>query len=184
MENINTMAKNIGLLLCFFLLHLSVGSVGNNSVRDCLVGCAKDEIGVKEKTGNNDGKRVEQYLRHTGLPKGFPWCAACQSFIYSKCGVQNPNSAYCPDWFKASKVIYQRGLKGKDKFEGERGDVFGIWFQEKNRIAHMGMIESVEGNLVVTLEGNTGGDGGRDGDGFYRKYRLKNQIFTVANYTR
>lgn len=96
----------------------------------------------------------------------------------------NPVSAYCPDWFKKSKVIYQRGLKGKDKFTGERGDVFGIWFAENGRVAHMGMIETIEGNLVVTLEGNTGDNGGRDGDGFYRKYRLKSQIFTVANYIK
>jgi len=150
-----------------------------------LVGCAVDEIGVKERTGNNDGKRVEQYLRHTGLGKGFPWCAACQSFIYSKCGVMNPGSAYCPDWFKKKYVVYQRGVASKSKFEVcKKGDVFGIWFAEKGRVAHMGMIESIEGNLVVTLEGNTGGDGGRDGDGFYRKYRLKKQIFNVANYIK
>jgi len=95
----------------------------------------------------------------------------------------NPVSAYCPDWFKKKYVVYQRNVKDKSDFDKcKNGDVFGIWFKEKGRVAHMGMIEAIEGNLVVTLEGNTGDNGGRDGDGFYRKYRLKTQIFTVANY--
>jgi uncharacterized protein (TIGR02594 family) len=37
---------------------------------------AKGEIGVKEKTGKNDGTKVEEYLKTTGLSKGNAWCGA------------------------------------------------------------------------------------------------------------
>lgn len=35
------------------------------------------------------------------------------------------------------------------------GDVFGIYFTSKNRIAHVGFIDEVKANHYVTLEGNT-----------------------------
>lgn len=36
-----------------------------------LVGIYEDFIGVREKTGNNDGKEVERFLAHENLGKGF-----------------------------------------------------------------------------------------------------------------
>jgi len=44
--------------------------------RNKIVRIAADELGVREATGNNDGKRVEAYLRYTNLGKGYAWCAA------------------------------------------------------------------------------------------------------------
>jgi len=35
-----------------------------------LVRIGVSEIGVRESSGNNDGKRVEEYLAVTGLKKG------------------------------------------------------------------------------------------------------------------
>lgn len=178
------MAKNTYLFLCSGLLIVTLCSFNNRSLRPCVVACAKDEIGVKERTGNNDGERVERYLQETGLKKGNPWCAAVQAYLYSCCNIKNPKSAYCPDWFRKKDVIYQRNTTKKDFDVCRPGDLFGLWFTEKGRIAHMGMIEKVEGQKVTTLEGNTNDEGGRDGDGFYRKYRLKNQIFAVANHIK
>lgn len=140
-------------------------------------------MGVKERTGNNDGERVERYLRAVGLTKGNPWCAASMAFVYNSCRIPNPMSGYCPDWFRAPYLVYQRNLHGLDDFNTAKpGDVFGIWFNSKNRIAHMGMIEEVNGGYVTTLEGNTNEAGSRDGDGFMRKYRLVDQVYAVANY--
>lgn len=178
------MAKNISLFLgCCFLV-LALCSFNNNSLRVCVLNCARDEVGVKESTGNNDGERVERYLRHIGLTKGNPWCAASQAFIFSSCGAPNPKSAYCPDWFHEIDVIYQRGTQKDDFDVCTPGDLFGLYFAEKGRIAHMGMIEGVEGQRVTTLEGNTNDTGGREGDGFYRKYRLKNQIYAVSKHIK
>jgi hypothetical protein len=35
-------------------------------------------VGIKERTGNNDGAEVGSLLRHVGLGQGFAWCAAAQ----------------------------------------------------------------------------------------------------------
>jgi len=146
--------------------------------------CARNELGVTERTGNNDGERVEQYLSSTGLGKGHPWCAAVMAFIFGLCWEDSPKSAYCPDWFKGDNVIYRRGSNKNDFSVCREGDLFGIWFSDKGRIAHMGMIETVDGQKVTTLEGNTNDAGSRDGEGFYRKYRLKSQIYAVSNHVK
>jgi len=185
------MAKNVYLFIgsCFLIVALcgfnNSPVIEGKSTRDCILDCARNEVGIVERTGNNDGERVEQYLSSTGLGRGYPWCAAVMSFLFGLCWADNPKSAYCPDWFKGSDVIYRRGSNKNDFDVCQPGDLLGIWFSDKGRIAHMGMIEEINGGRVTTLEGNTTDfSNSRDGDGFYRKYRLKNQIYAVSNHIK
>ena len=62
------------------------------------------------------------------------------------------------------------------------GDIFGLFFPEKNRIAHAGFIDYWDGTWLITVEGNTNDSGGREGDGVYRKRRLVKSVYQVARY--
>lgn len=62
------------------------------------------------------------------------------------------------------------------------GDIFGIYFPDKNRIAHTGFIDQWDGTWLITVEGNTNVSGGREGDGVYRKRRPVKSIYQVARY--
>ncbi|SKB64206.1 CHAP domain-containing protein [Daejeonella lutea] len=62
------------------------------------------------------------------------------------------------------------------------GDVFGLYFPEKGRIAHVGFVDEWKDGWVITVEGNTNVLGSRDGDGVYRKRRLVRSIYKVARY--
>ena len=62
------------------------------------------------------------------------------------------------------------------------GDVFGIYFPEKKRIAHVGFIDQWDENWLITVEGNTNSSGDREGDGVYRKRRPIRSIYRVARY--
>jgi hypothetical protein len=64
------------------------------------------------------------------------------------------------------------------------GDIFGIYFPDKNRIAHTGFIDQWDGTWLITVEGNTNVSGGREGDGVYRKRRPVKSIYQVARYIR
>ncbi|SKB76616.1 CHAP domain-containing protein [Daejeonella lutea] len=64
----------------------------------------------------------------------------------------------------------------------EMGDVFGLYFPEKGRIAHVGFVDEWKDGWVTTVEGNTNVLGSRDGDGVYRKRRLIRSICKVARY--
>lgn len=62
------------------------------------------------------------------------------------------------------------------------GDVFGIWFPEKGRIAHVGFIDEWGEKYAVTVEGNTNEAGSRDGDGVYRKRRPISSLYKISRY--
>ena len=149
------------------------------------------ELGIKEKTGHNDGPRVEQYLHAVSLKKGDPWCAAFVCWVFEKAGLANPHTGWAPDLFPEGKVIWQRkaGLQTGGKLRDlhrpplpRRGDVFGIWFPEKGRIAHVGFVDRWEESWVITVEGNTNEAGSREGDGVWRKRRLVGSVWKVAGW--
>ena len=149
--------------------------------RDCVQKTYQNEIGVRELTGNNDGSAVEKYLRSTGLGKGYAWCAAFVNWTLKQCGTKTCRSAaWSPSWFPKEKVIYTRG---SIEIRPEKGDVFGLYFASKRRIAHVGFIDSwTDGSSFVTVEGNTNQAGSREGDGVYRKFRLKSQVYQVSDW--
>lgn len=137
-------------------------------------------IGVREKTGNNDGTEVEHFLKMVGLAKGNPWCAAYVYTCFIEAGINNvPKSGYSPNWFPDKNTVYKSG-----KGEPLQADVFGIYFSSKGRIAHVGFIDEwkKDNAYCLTVEGNTNEAGSREGDGVYRKRRLKRQIHQVSRW--
>jgi len=67
-------------------------------------------------------------------------------------------------------------------FTPSPGDIFGLYFPEKGRIAHVGFIDVWGDTWVTTVEGNTNVLGSREGDGVYRKRRLVRSVYRVARY--
>lgn len=141
------------------------------------------QVGVREKTGNNDGVSVERYLASVGLSKGNPWCAAFVHWVLQDAGIKDvPKSGYSPSWFPKAKTVYQAG-KANTNTPG-RADVFGIYFASKGRIAHVGFVDSwpPSSTYCMTVEGNTNEAGSREGDGVFIKRRLKKQIYKVSRW--
>jgi hypothetical protein len=141
------------------------------------------EIGVREKTGNNDGTRVEEYLKAANRKKGDAWCAAFVTWTFKQAGADAVVSGWSPDWFPAKNTIYVRGNQNNQT--PHQADVFGIYFQDKGRIAHVGFVdrwESGSSSYAVTVEGNTNDSGSNEGDGVYRKRRLKSQLYKVSRW--
>ena len=162
-------------ILLILLLALAVlwnKAFGQN--QQCVVKTFTAEIGVRELSGHNDGAAVEKYLSSVGLPKGYPWCAAFVAYCFSECGITTVNSAWSPTWFPDDQLTDQPAA----------GNVFGIYFPNKRRIAHVGFIDSWDMNesYTQTVEGNTNQVGSREGDGVYRKFRLKNQIYKISKW--
>ena len=137
-----------------------------------LLAIAKTQIGVRESTGNNDGKEVEKYLAYTGSKKGEPWCAAFVSWVFGQAGFKQPRTAWSPSLFPKSKLLAAP----------KPAVVFGIYFPEKGRIAHVGLVEQQAANWIYTIEGNTNLAGSREGDGVYRKLRHIRTIHSYASW--
>ncbi|AXT51344.1 CHAP domain-containing protein [Aquimarina sp. BL5] len=148
--------------------------------RECVKELYDSQIGVREVGGANRGSHVEMYLESVNLGPGYAWCAAFVSWVYQNVGIQNPLSGWVPSYALQRKRIYQKG-----KFEAkepQKGDVFMIWYHKLNRPAHIGFIDEWNSTWIVTVEGNTNDNGSREGDGVYKKRRLKKQIWAVSDF--
>jgi len=167
-------------LIGIFLICVSLFSFADDN-RTKLIEVASSQIGVKERTGHNDGKQVEKYLRATGLGKGNAWCAAFITWCHEQANIPNPKSAYCPDWFK-SNVVYERNALNIWVYTFKKGQVFGLYFEAKRRVAHVGILEGETKFSYETIEGNTDADGSREGDGVYKKIRNKRSIYIISDY--
>lgn len=169
-------------LLIWFLSCTSFIYSQCEDIRDCIKTSYDSQVGVRELTGYNDGEDVEKYLASCGLTKGPPWCAAFVNWNFQECGVylDLPYPAYVPSYFKSSWLIYQKG-KVDWKRNPLPGDLIGIWFQSKGRLAHIGFYDKSEGEFYITIEGNTNEEGSREGDGVYRKKRLKRQVHSISS---
>lgn len=138
------------------------------------------QIGVKEKTGKNDGVEVEQYLKSVGLGKGYAWC---QAFLYwgfdnaaNALGLKNPmpkTAGVLDCWNKSKAFQVKKGARP------EPGDVFTMDFGKGQ--GHAGFVLEVVGEFIHTVEGNTSADPSfpsedRDGQGVHKRRRKISSI--------
>lgn len=156
-----------------------------------MVDAAAQYAGVREATGRNDGPAVERILARTGLPKGNAWCGAYAFVCLEDAGVGLPGGArayaWAPTWHPKSRQVWTRSQGENKGFSGAGpkapmpGDVFGLYYANLKRIGHVGIVEKW-GDVVMTWEGNTNGQGSREGDGVYRKRRLRDQLHCVSRW--
>ena len=177
------MGKNnhilISIFFTFVLLSSSYGStLKQNEVRKTYTA----ELGVRE-TGFNKGQRVEEYLRAANLKAGNAWCAAFITWTFKQVGIKAVVSGYSPNWFQ-SNIVYKRDDNINRNYVATVGDVFGLYFANKGRIAHVGFIDSRQGDYYITVEGNTNEAGSREGDGVYRKRRHIKTIYAISRWIK
>lgn len=63
-------------------------------------------------------------------------------------------------------------------------DVFGIYFANLKRIAHVGFVDEWGDKYLITVEGNTNEAGSNEGDGVYKKRRLISSIYQVSDWVK
>jgi len=135
-----------------------------------LLAIARKEIGIREAS-ENSGPRVDEYNAYVGVRKA-KWCASFVSFCFGQAGYQEPKTAWSPALFPTGKLAK----------EAMPGLVIGIYFDQLKRIGHCGIVERMQGDFVVSIEGNTNVSGSREGDGVYRKLRHRRTIAQYADW--
>lgn len=174
--------KMITFILLFISLQIQA-QIQTSPLRDKLIRCADKYIGIREKTGHNDGVEVEAILGNVGLGKGYAWCAALQAQIFDDAGLKNPHSAYCPDWFKTN-VVYRRDKPSPVPFVAKKGQNAGFFIQSKGRVGHIGMIYDESKWNYSLKEGNTNEAGSDEGEGAYNKIRNKRSIYIISDHVK
>lgn len=148
---------------------------------DCTIGKAENFLYVRETNGPNDSPEIRLFIDNLDrkVPYGSSWCAAYVSYCLRSCGVYSPNSAWSPGLFIGKEVYEFDYIQAKPL---RKGDIFGIYFSRLGRIAHVGFVLEDRGFAVVTIEGNTNVNGSREGDGVYKRVRLRKQLYKIKRY--
>ena len=130
--------------------------------RDRIIKIAASQIGYKE-TGDDWTKYGAWY----GM-NGNPWCAMFVSWCANQAQIPQgiiPKLAYVP---YIVNFFLQRGrYKARGSYTPRKGDI--VFFGDSD---HVGLVEGVSGNNVITIVGNTSSGGNvSDGEGVYRRVR-------------
>ena len=108
---------------------------------------ATGEIGVRERTGHNDGAEIDKY--RNGAANGAAWCASFVSWCYKG----NDVFGYCSSVSGIMQAAQQKGkYAAKGQYSPKAGDVM---IQKNNGASHTGIVEKVDDDGTIhTIEGN------------------------------
>lgn len=155
-------------------------------IQDLFIDSLKGNLGLREKTGNNDGERVKAILASCGISFPAPWCACFLHDGLLRTGTEGGPSkdpGWTPNWFKDSDKI--RWVRDRDSYKTtfETGWVGAIFYRSKGRIGHVfAVVEDTYDGYVITIEGNTNSQGGREGNGVFIRIRNKKEIYMMADW--
>lgn len=128
---------------------------------------ARNELGTVETAQGT------KYSREYGLGADQPWCAVFVWWVFRQAGASSlihPKTAYTPtlaSWFM------DRGAFDNQPRVGDL--VFFNWPNDGvNRIQHVGIVESIERDAIVTIEGNTSTTSSGNGGQVMRRRRARN----------
>lgn len=165
---------------------MSAAAQGDKALQLAMLRAAEAEVGVREQGGENKGPRIEDYMGATWMPKesvhkGFAWCAAfitwCAKQACAELGVDDRwvyLGADAKGWEKHGRDHGWQLLNRNAK--AFPGDLVTYDFVPDAKADHIGIVIQDRGEEIETVEGNTNGDGGREGDGVYRKIRSKRLV--------
>jgi hypothetical protein len=145
------------------------------------IAIAASQVGIAEvPPGSNKGPQIAIILKSVGLSEGYAWCAAFMYWVFEEASrqmnVKNPcpkNAGVLNMWalaeYKAS------GLKRITAAQAKADPSLvkpGMQFMLKlgPTAGHTGIIEKVlPGGGLVTIEGNSNGQGSREGTAVFRQ---------------
>lgn len=153
-----------------------------------VLNTARGEIGQRE-SNNNSGKRVMEYQAATTLGgTHFPWCSAFTCWLLRQAA--KANGIEIPWSYSASCDVVGADAKARGLIRStpQAGD-FGLVRAKlrnggysKTDFIHIFIVESVEGNQVKTIEGNSNSDGGREGVAVVRHTRPVSERLTWVRW--
>lgn len=134
---------------------------------------AVEQVGTKE-VGSNGGPAIRKYQAATWLePGSWPWCAAFVCWCFREAakitdpGIKRPQTAGAWDFERWAKKAGAKLIK--PGASPKPGDIVVFEF------SHIGIVDRNRVELR-TIEGNTNEEGGREGDGVYRRVRKMSQV--------
>ncbi len=145
-----------------------------------MVTLAQEQIGVSEIDGTNCGPIVDEYKAATWLDstKGWPWCAAFICWLIretikgEEVSFDRPETAGAWDFENWARKQEGVELRKPTNHDIKAGDIVIFTF------SHIGLaVKDMDlSGYVTTIEGNTNGEGSREGGAVLEKRRHVSKI--------
>lgn len=181
---------SIGSLTWAALFGTDSVAVSNTAPNDLLAEVLRIAAGEEAKrvrevpVNSNRGPEVDRYLLRAGVPPGNAWCCAFTYWCFDEAalvlGRENSmvKTAGCLDhWNRAPSRGAKRvtaAAATADPGLVTPGMIFIM--DHGGGKGHTGLVESVAGGLLTTVEGNTNSSRTREGGGVYRLVRKVGEI--------
>lgn len=137
-----------------------------NPVNALLNECAQYSKVREEPINSNKGTEVSYWLVQAGSQPGEPWCAA----YVSQMGLQSLGAAWpVPRLAFVQSIVDWATKRNLLTLTPSPGDLMVVYYDNLQRFAHIGVVETVQTTGFTTWEGNTNTDGSRDGYGVFHK---------------
>jgi hypothetical protein len=141
-----------------------------------IVSAAEKEVGYHEGRNASGWDNIQKYSEQVpGLAwsDGQPWCCTFTSWLAMVSGnaALYPRTASCEaavSWFKSIGRFSEYPAVGAQVFYGAGGG------------SHTGVVVGYDADNVYTVEGNTNDNGSSEGDGVYRKTRVRRSDFVYG----
>lgn len=182
-------------MMQFFDWRLKENGLANHAIQEklprlLLVEAAKVCVGIREKTGNNDGPMVELIQSTIGGADHESWCMSfvqtCLAYAAIKCGAKIPiaESEHC------LTVWNETPVEQRVKISPLPGAIV-IWRHGKTTNGHTGIVLGADETAMNCVEGNTNAgtkDGKivREGGGVYftERSRYGNGDMQIVGYLK
>lgn len=150
----------------------------NNTSKDVflqkVIEIANSQIGqLEDPLGSNKGPMVNEYLKSIGLQGGYAWCMAFVYWCFEEAAkqvlVKNPlvkTGGCLNQWNKTNQLKILKNDATNNPNLIVPGAVFIISYS--NGLGHTGIVESVQGGYITTIEGNTNNSSSREGIGVFK----------------
>lgn len=131
----------------------------------------------EDPKGSNWGHPVQDYLHKVGIDFPASWCMA---FVYWSFDEAAKAIGAITPLVKTGGVLRAWNEAGSHHVtDPQPGDIFIMDFG--HGLGHTGIVESVEGSVLHTIEGNTNDTGSREG---YEVCRRQRSIYKIKGYLR
>jgi hypothetical protein len=141
-----------------------------------LVEVAASYVGQREINGNLGFRDVdfEHKMKAVGWRKTDSWCCYFMEMVAKEAGASPAEWEAFDRLFTPSCTATYANFAGSKMFKVGKVPKPGalmVWRLGQGWKGHIGMVESVKGDVLITIEGNTDAAGGREGVEVARKRR-------------
>lgn len=163
----------------------AVDGCSGGEIAQRVVQLALDEVGnAEDPSGSNCGPNINKYFETLGYRCGQPWCAAFVRYIYFQAGAPEVGGGLSAKavgtWFDNNKEFWD----WDEPIRPRPGDIFvkgrnGSGDDLDNGSGHIGIVVSIDGFTMVTVEGNSAN---KVSQRTYHDYRAISELVGFGRY--